>query len=57
MQEFTNRRPLVVAMLDNVKGQVLSFAHANGPSGGKWTSSKLDLPADSSLPVTDVVVR
>ena len=44
-QVATTRSRLVVALLDNVKGQVLSFQR--GPSG--WTSTKLDLPKDSSL--------
>ena len=44
-QVATTRDRLVVALYDNVKGQVLSFARTqNG-----WTTSKLDLPPDSSI--------
>ncbi len=46
-QVATTRGRLVVALYDNVKGQVLSFAR--GPQG--WTSSRLDLPADSSIAI------
>lgn len=39
------RGRLVLAILSNVTGQVLSFDFANG----KWTSHALDLPANSTL--------
>ena len=44
-QVATTRDRLVVALYDNVKGQVLSFA----PASGAWTSTRLDLPKDSSI--------
>jgi prolyl oligopeptidase len=47
-QVATTRDRLVVALYDNVKGQVLSFA----PGKGGWTSTRLDLPADSSIHIT-----
>jgi prolyl oligopeptidase len=40
------RGRLVVTLLDNVKGQVLSFRHLEG-----WTSTRLDLPGDSTITV------
>jgi prolyl oligopeptidase len=43
----TTRDRLVVALYDNVKGQVLSYAHR--PKG--WAATKLDLPKDSSIGV------
>jgi prolyl oligopeptidase len=46
-QVATTRNRLVVALYDNVKGQVLSFRH--GP--GSWTSTRLDLPKDSSVSI------
>jgi len=47
-QVATTRDRLVVALYDNVKGQVLSFA----PAKNGWTPTKLDLPADSSIHIT-----
>ncbi|MEO8115731.1 MAG: prolyl oligopeptidase family serine peptidase, partial [Phenylobacterium sp.] len=44
-QVATTRNRLVVALYDNVKGQVLSFKR--GPKG--WTNTRLDLPKDSSI--------
>ncbi len=44
-QVATTKGRLVVALLDNVKGQVLSFRRA----GGAWASTKLDLPKDSTI--------
>jgi prolyl oligopeptidase len=41
----TTRGRLVVAMLDDVKGRVLSLAH--GAQG--WTTTTLDLPKDATL--------
>jgi prolyl oligopeptidase len=47
-QVATTRTRLVVALLDNVKGQILSFRR--GADG--WTSTRLDLPKDSTLGVS-----
>ncbi|MDB5466234.1 MAG: prolyl oligopeptidase [Phenylobacterium sp.] len=47
-QVATTRSRLVVALYDNVKGQVLSFRR--GPQG--WTSTRLDLPKDSSIGIS-----
>lgn len=44
-QVATTKGRLVVALLDNVKGQVLSFRRADSA----WTSTKLDLPKDSTI--------
>jgi prolyl oligopeptidase len=44
-QVAATRSRLVVGLLDNVKGQVLSFKRA----GDSWTSTRIDLPKDSSL--------
>lgn len=44
-QVATTKGRLVVALLDYVKGQVLSFRRA----GDAWTSTKLDLPKDSTI--------
>ncbi len=44
-QVATTRDRLVVALYENVKGQVISYAR--GPRG--WTATKLDLPKDSSI--------
>ena len=44
-QVATTRGRLVVALLDNVKGQVLSYRR----SGDGWTSTRLDLPKDSTI--------
>jgi prolyl oligopeptidase len=44
-QVATTRDRLVVALYDNVKGQVLSYAR--GASG--WTATRLDLPRDASI--------
>ena len=46
-QVATTRDRLVVALNDNVKGQIVSYRR--GPSG--WTSTKLDLPKDSTITV------
>ena len=46
-QVATTKSRLVVALLDNVKGQVLSFRRA----GGAWTSQALELPKDSTIAV------
>jgi prolyl oligopeptidase len=46
-QVATTRDRLVVALYDNVKGQVLSFAR----DGADWKSTRLDLPADSSVDI------
>jgi len=52
-QVATTRSRLVVALYDNVKGGVLSFAH--GPAG--WMSTKLDLPKDISVGITSASDR
>jgi prolyl oligopeptidase len=44
-QVASTRNRLVVALYDNVKGQVLT--HARGPKG--WTATKLELPQDSTI--------
>ncbi|MFC3069657.1 prolyl oligopeptidase family serine peptidase [Phenylobacterium soli] len=44
-QVASTRDRLVVALYDNVKGQVLSFA----PGETGWTATRLDLPKDSSI--------
>lgn len=44
-QVATTKDRLVVALYDNVKGQVVSFAR----NGQGWTPTKLDLPKDSSI--------
>ena len=44
-QVATTRNRLVVALYDNVKGNILSFQHG----AGGWTSTKLDLPKDASI--------
>jgi prolyl oligopeptidase len=44
-QVATTRDRLVVALYDNVKAQVLSYRR--GPNA--WTSTKLDLPKDSTI--------
>ncbi|HEY0649484.1 prolyl oligopeptidase family serine peptidase [Phenylobacterium sp.] len=46
-QVATTKSRMVVALLDNVKGQVLSYRRA----GGAWQSEKLDLPADSTITI------
>ncbi|HYE46182.1 MAG TPA: prolyl oligopeptidase family serine peptidase [Caulobacter sp.] len=46
-QVATTRNRLVVALFDNVKGQVLSFRRA----GGAWTPTRLDLPKDSTISI------
>jgi prolyl oligopeptidase len=46
-QVATTRGRLVVALFDNVKGQVLSFRR----SGDGWTSTRLDLPKDSTIAI------
>ncbi|MDB5444351.1 MAG: prolyl oligopeptidase, partial [Phenylobacterium sp.] len=52
-QVATTRDRLVVALYDNVKGQVLSFARA----GEGWTSTRLDLPKDSSIHIASATDR
>ena len=52
-QVATTRDRLVVALYDNVKGQVLSYRR--GPGG--WTSTQLDLPKDSSVTIGSVSDR
>lgn len=47
-QVATTRSRLVVTLLDNVKGQVLSYQR----KGGAWTSTKLDLPKDSTIGIS-----
>jgi prolyl oligopeptidase len=44
-QVATTKSRLVVALFDNVKGQVLSYRR----SGDGWSSEKLDLPKDSTI--------
>lgn len=44
-QVTSTRNRLLVALYDNVKGAVLSLA----PSASGWTSTRLDLPTDSSV--------
>lgn len=44
-QVATTKGRLVVALLDNVKGQVLSYRR----TGNAWTSTPLDLPKDSTI--------
>jgi len=46
-QVATTKSRMVVALLDNVKGQVLSYRRA----GDRWISEKLDLPADSTITI------
>ncbi|WP_395671436.1 prolyl oligopeptidase family protein [Phenylobacterium sp.] len=46
-QVATTRSRLVVALYDNVKGQVLSLAR----QGDGWTTRQLPLPADSSVTI------
>jgi len=49
----TTRDRLVVALYENVKGQVLSFSRgANG-----WTSTRLALPNDSSIDISSAADR
>ncbi|WP_293402311.1 prolyl oligopeptidase family serine peptidase [Phenylobacterium sp.] len=52
-QVATTRNRLVVALFDNVKGEVLSFSH--GPAG--WSSTKLDLPKDSTIAIASASDR
>jgi prolyl oligopeptidase len=47
-QVATTRSRLIVALFDNVKGAVVSYAH--GPQG--WTSRKLALPENSTVGVS-----
>ena len=47
-QVATTRDRLVVALYENVKGQVLSFARTTG----KWASTRLALPRDSSIGIS-----
>lgn len=47
-QVATTRDRLVVALYENVKGQVLSFVR----SSAKWTSTRLPLPRDSSIGIS-----
>ena len=46
-QVATTRGRLVIALLDNVKGQVLSYRR----QAGAWTSTRLDLPQDSTIAI------
>lgn len=46
-QVATTRGRLVIALLDNVKGQVLSYRRQDGA----WTSTRLDLPQDSTIAI------
>jgi len=46
-QVTTTKGRLVVALLDNVKGQILSFQR----KAGAWTSTRLDLPQDSTIAI------
>jgi len=46
-QVATTKGRLVVALLDNVKGQILSFQR----KAGAWTSTRLDLPQDSTIAI------
>lgn len=46
-QVATTRDRLVVALFDNVKGQIVSYRR----DGGGWSSSRLDLPKDSTITV------
>lgn len=52
-QVGSTRDRLVVALYDNVKGQVLSLA----PSDHGWTSAALDLPKDSSIHIASAADR
>ena len=52
-QVATTRDRLVVALYDNVKGEVLSFAFG----GGAWTSTRLPLPEDSSISIASASDR
>jgi prolyl oligopeptidase len=52
-QVATTRTRLVVALFDNVKGQVLSYRRVRGA----WTAQKLDLPADSTIHVGSAADR
>ncbi|MDB5474852.1 MAG: prolyl oligopeptidase [Phenylobacterium sp.] len=52
-QVATTRDRLVVALYDNVKGQVLSFAR----DGQAWTPTRLDLPKDSSIHIASASDR
>jgi prolyl oligopeptidase len=52
-QVATTRDRLVVALYDNVKGQVLSFAR----NGQGWTPTRLDLPKDSSITIASATDR
>jgi prolyl oligopeptidase len=56
-QVATTRDRLVVALYENVKGQVLSFARTPcrvrlQPDCVAWTSTRLDLPRDSSIGIS-----
>lgn len=46
-QVATTKGRLVVALLDNVKGQILSFQR----KAGGWTSTRLDMPQDSTIAI------
>ena len=52
-QVATTRDRLVVVLYENVKAQVLSYARA----GSRWTSTKLDLPRDSSISIGSAAKR
>ena len=49
----TTRDRLVVALYENVKGQVLSFSR----SAKGWTSTRLALPTDSSIDISSAADR
>ncbi|WP_293680581.1 prolyl oligopeptidase family serine peptidase [uncultured Phenylobacterium sp.] len=46
-QVATTRDRLVVSMLDNVKGRIVSYER----KGGAWAATTLDLPKDSTLSI------
>ncbi|HEY8571058.1 prolyl oligopeptidase family serine peptidase [Phenylobacterium sp.] len=46
-QVSTTRNRLVVALYENVKGQIVSYRYG----AGGWTSTKLELPKDSTITV------
>lgn len=52
-QVATTRNRLVVALYENVKGQVLSFRH----DAGGWKSTRLNLPKDISVGVASTSDR
>jgi prolyl oligopeptidase len=52
-QVATTRDRLVVALYDNVKGQVIAFAR----NGQAWTPTRLDLPKDSTIHIASATDR